>query len=426
MPLDCNRIPAPSVQPVPSTMSFMKNFTLSQTAAPLGRFLVGFGHKIGHQRSLLNTSFLERLQIMLHFRILFSIVLPLCVCAFLLGGAALAQENPQQETPQKKISKEYLEDLIQKGFAHREQIRSGQMVVTNNFTDSMGSVSRKLTIAFDENRRRVDRHNTFRDKNSYDDVGCIGCYKKDNQLVLGYSNYTYASRGEKKADDVVSRTAMTIYDVKQLEENELTKFWNDDFGFIPQYLAYFSTSRFPTKKTLEDAKRYFLMNTVGMFDMAEVTVTDEEYKGTTCKKIILETDLSKRNGKGITRNTLWIAEEQGYALRKHFFQSIGTLVSYEELLEIDVALDNYCGIWFPSAWHYERKDEGKLRTSQDGTVESVTLNRAIPESLFEMKDIKILPAGVSVQWTAEMVPPPYQGRLIWDGSDIIPRKGNAR
>ncbi len=94
-------------------------------------------------------------------------------------------------------------------------------------------------------------------------------------------------------------------------------------------------------------------------------------------------------------------------------------MSYDEILEVDVALDAASGIWFPSAWHYERKNEGQKPTVQDVTITDVVLNKPLPESLFEMQDIKILPAGVAVNWLAKMVPPPAEGRLFWDGNEIV-------
>ena len=352
----------------------------------------------------------------------------------LLGGSVLVscetafpQEisplKPQTKTASKEL-KEYLDDLFQKGFAHREQIKSGQMALTNHLTKISGSgsrssVTREITIAFDEERRRVDRRNVFSPQSSFDDVGCIGCYEKSNRLLLHYSNF-FASR-EGQVDDVVARTAMSIYDEKQLEENELTNFWTLDFGFTPQYLAYFCLYRLPTKDNIERAKEYLLINTVGMLEVADVTIIDEEYQGIPCKKIIFDSKFD--DGESVL-NTLWITEEQGYSLRKHHLQQRG-IVNIEELLEVNVALDESSGIWFPSAWHYERKDNGKLRISQDGTVKNVILNKPIPESLFDMKDIKILPAGVLVHWYAEVVPPPHEGRLLWDGNDIVSREIHA-
>ncbi len=93
--------------------------------------------------------------------------------------------------------------------------------------------------------------------------------------------------------------------------------------------------------------------------------------------------------------------------------------SHDEFLEVDVALDAGSGIWFPSAWHYERKNDGEFRTSQDVTITDVVLNKPLPEHLFDMKDIKILPVGVNVRWNATMIPPPAEGRLFWDGNDVV-------
>lgn len=364
---------------------------------------------------------------MRRFQKIFFIVFSFFCGLFLSCEGVFSQEDSKPETPSRekelKEYKEYLQDLFQKGWAHREQIKSGQMLIIDRLKDRHGAITREITIAFDEKRRRVDRHNIRSPKIFHDDVGCIGCYKKDNRLLLGYS--TYYPRREGEADDVVSQTQVSIYDEKQLEENKWTRLWTMDYGFIPKYLACFCNSRFPREETLEKAKEYLLVNTIGMLGektRTEVTITDEEYKGTPCKKIQFETNFTS----GVRRlNILWIAEEQGYSLRKHFLGSTGSPYAYEELLEVDVALDKSSGIWFPSAWHYERKNNGEFRISEDITIKNVILNKPIPESLFDMKDIKILPAGVNVQWIAEMVPPPYEGELLWDGNDIVSRSIHA-
>jgi len=310
--------------------------------------------------------------------------------------------------------REYLNGLLQRGFDHREQIKSGQMVIAKRLKtwspdgSEEGEMTMEITIAFDENRRRVDRRVTYANGVLVNDVGCIGCYKKDNRLLLEYSDYQTGPN---------LRRAIEIYDVKQLDENILTNFWTNRYGIIPQYLGYFQLDRFPTKARLESAKRYLLVNTIGMLDsgVTAVTITEENHKGVLCKKIVFETNWP--DGR-VTRNTLWIAEEQGYALRKRYFQNAS---GHDVLLEVDVALDADSGIWFPSAWYYEQSRDGKPYTRESVTIKNVALNKPLPESLFDMKDIKIIPVGAGVIWTAELVSPPHRGQLIWDGNDFVTR-----
>ena len=357
-----------------------------------------------------------------------------------LYGVALAQETRQQESrpvitmteeevqrllqrKPKVVSqdvKEQVKDLLQKSLAHREQIKSGQMVITEhtkNLGNARGEVKREIAIAFDEQRRRVDRHNDFPPNTSYDEVGCIGCYKKDNRLALSYNGILNK--------DEFRKTSIQIYDSMKLVENELTESWAHDFGFMPEYLAFFGFVCFPTKETFEERKSYLFRNTINLLDtgVTDVTITEEEYKGVLCKKIVFNSEFFNfEGGEDIKRlNTLWIAEGQGYALHKHVYESD----SYDELFEVDVALDEESGIWFPSAWHYERNNDGKPFKWQTGSVKDVVLNKPIPEELFDMHDIKIIPAGVQVSWFADIVPPPHgakrSGELIWDGNDIITR-----
>lgn len=376
-------------------------------------------------------------------RACFEVFFLLLLSFFLFCGVTFSKETSHPPTDYDELSA-YWNHLIQKGFTQREQITSGQMVITNHLTKiskngDKSSVDRKITIAFDEKRRRVDRHNVFSPQNSFDDVGCVGCYKKDNRLLLHYSNY-YAKR-EGKENDVITRTAMTIYDEKQLAENVLTKFWTDDFGFIPQYIGFFCHSRFPTNETVEEGKNYLLETVVDLGFLGEqdasirwsgidensspivelvapnfsITIVQEDHKGIPCKKIIVDSRFDEDSS---VLKTLWIAEGQGGALRKHHIQCRG-IVNYEELLEVDVALDEGSNIWFPSAWQYWRKNNGKPYISQNVTVSNVILNKPIPENLFDLKDIKILPAGVSVRWPANIVSQPHEGNLIWDGNDIV-------
>ena len=149
-----------------------------------------------------------------------------------------------------------------------------------------------------------------------------------------------------------------------------------------------------------------------------VTITKEEYKETMCKKIVFE----QSDQTSTVANTLWIAEGQGYAVRKHYYQCD----MYDELLEVDVALDEGSGLWFPTAWHYEQKrTDGNKRHSVDGgTITNIVLNKPIPDGIFEIKNIEPIQAGAPVTWRAELVPPPYgarTGELIWDGNDIVTR-----
>ncbi len=340
--------------------------------------------------------------------------------ACISGGFVYAddREKPGGKT-EGSVTKEDLEDIFQKWLTQRERIKSGQMEIINeieNYREGSlhGKVRRDIKIAFDENRRRVDRRNEYLNKFVSNDVGCIGCYQKNNRLVLGYSNQ-FANR--KPNEDPTESTMCVIYDDKQLKENLLTKFWTDDYGFVPQYIACFYLSRIPTAKYAEKSKELFWNNTVGMLGYADVTVNNEEYKGILCKKITFESKWEEQGAIGLT--TLWFSEEQGYSMRKFCQEIKGGSTSLKELLEVDVVQDKASGIWFPSSWHYEQEREGKLRTRQNGTIKNVVLNQPIPDDIFDMKKIDILPKGVHVLWQATEVPPPHEGKLIWDGNDIV-------
>ena len=320
----------------------------------------------------------------------FSIIVSFFAIVFSSSGIIHAQEIPNKENAVEEL-KVYITDLFQKGLAHRKQITSGQMTITTHartWGSVPGEVTREITIAFDENRRRIDRTNTYSKNNFYDEVACIGCYKKDNRLAFNYDN---SQRGK---DERLQKSLM-FYDTNQIEEKN--NFWNSQFNFIPQYMGIFRDRSFPRKDTIEGAKGRLMAGFISpleLFDpdrprpepshpshvyeisvdwtgindnsplVAElsilisgpthrmvpiklnVTIAKEDYKGTLCKKITLESSSFNFETNMLeteSLNTLWIAEEQGYALRKHQYQSKGSY-PYEELLEVDVALDKGSGI----------------------------------------------------------------------------------
>jgi len=324
--------------------------------------------------------------------------------------------------------KEYIGDMLRKGFVHREQIKSGQMEITCRTTmmNRNGGLDnerdRNITLAFDEGRQRVDKRDVFRnnphagDNTPHVSVGCVGCYNGDNRLLVEYSQHV-------KADDPSSHSVLSIYDTGlRFKGQEATNLWTNELSFIPQYIVYFHTNRFPTKKTIGDAKSLLFATTVGTLEsgITGVSIIEEEYKGTPCKKITFDTQSSDG---AVMLTTLWIAVEQGYSLRKHHTQISGSkMANYDELLEVDVALDKGSGVWFPSAWHYKRNNDGIPFISQTGTIKNVVLNKPIPEKVFTMQDIKIIPEGIRAYWNTELVPPPHEaqrGALIWDGTNIV-------
>ena len=334
----------------------------------------------------------------------------------------LAEERQQRDESMAK--KGYIETLLQKGFAHREQIKSGQMSITSHWkrTNRDGNVehdrNRKIILAFDGERQLVDEHNDYAPDISYDQVGCFGCYNGDNRLHFYYSNPPVGQREPK--DVSIPQYGIDIWDRKQLVEDEISTPWTHHLGFIPQYVAYFSgNGRFPTKKGFEIYKNLLLANTISALESGygDVVIAEEDYKGTLCKKLEFKSIIPGSIG----AYTIWIAEGQGYALRKQYYTSS----LHDETLEVDVALDKDSGIWFPTSWNYERIDkEGRyLLHTEQGAITDIVLNKPIPEGVFDMKNIKTLPAGASVTWHAQLVLPPHGeqrvGALLWDGNDIV-------
>ncbi|MDR1382890.1 MAG: hypothetical protein LBJ67_03440, partial [Planctomycetaceae bacterium] len=121
---------------------------------------------------------------------------------------------------------------------------------------------------------------------------------------------------------------------------------------------------------------------------------------------------------GTNSYIIWIAETQGPSIRKLILNSNVDII-YDEILEVDVTQESKTGIWYPSSWKYERRHDHKLRIREEGTVKKIVLNQPLPEHLFDMKTIPIIPKGARVRWLAKSIPPPDEGKLIWDGDNII-------
>jgi len=329
-------------------------------------------------------------------------------------------------------TKDYILSLFQEGFWHRDLITSGQMDISYRFVTigKGGKVENESSyetfVTFDEERHRVDQRHTQRYNPDaggtnipHVSVGCIGCYEGNNQLLVTYSQYENPNKPDERSWLIVNDKG------QQFEGREWSNMWTTRLGFIPKYIVYFNGARpeyrFPIQEVLDEAWYLLHGKSIRSLDsgVTEVNITDEDYKGTECKKIVLEI---KWDDGFITRNSLWFAVNQGYALRKqHFQESV-----YDDLLEVDVALDEESGIWFPSSWRYERKhsSDGSPRFSEAGTIKNVVLNKPIPDKFFTMQELKTIPAGVPVAWHAKQVPPPHgaqRGELLWDGTDIITR-----
>jgi len=372
-----------------------------------------------------------------YYPLRFPIVLLLFGGVFLFCEATLSREivwHPGRQPiiiPQE--TKDYILGLFQNSFALRDQITAGQMDIALRRTTTgqfENEGTWEITVAFDEERQRVERRVVLKN-NRYAggqnipriSIGCIGCYEGNNQLVVTYSQYVNPDRPNERSWLIVNDKG------QQFEGEEWVNEWTISLGFIPRYIVYFGGSvdnRFPTQKTLAQAWDLLYNNSLGMLEsgVTDVTILDVDYKGTKCRKVVFET---KWDDGSVTRNAFWFAVEQGYALRKHHFQTGGSSPGdYNELLEVDVALDKDSGIWFPSAWRYVRTDgNGNPRVTEEGTITNVVLNKPIPERIFTMQDLKTIPAGIPVVWHTELVPAPHgaqrHGELLWDGNDIVTR-----
>ncbi|MDR1959820.1 MAG: hypothetical protein LBQ54_12385 [Planctomycetaceae bacterium] len=337
-----------------------------------------------------------------------TLVLCLCQCV-----SIFAQDHSSD------VSKADVEKLFMSVLRNREQITSGQMEINYTYSSvrdekPMGKITRQLQIAFDKDRRRIDRTSTYQTGLVIDDIGCIGCYQPE--LILHYSNQL--EKGVDKSE-LVRQKVITFYDTSQLENDLALKMWKKDFGSKFQYLVVFLNYSHPNDEQVVAAKERWwnlTLNSEVIWELSKITLTQENYNGVLCKKVSFYTPLDD----GIMTQEYWISETQGNSIRKivHISDMIEES-DYDEILEVDVAQESNTGIWYPSSWKYERNNDHKPRTREEGAVKNVVFNKPLPEHLFKMKTISIIPKGTRVIWSAKSVPPPDEGKLIWDGENII-------
>ena len=333
---------------------------------------------------------------------------------FLVFGIVYVYLSQNSFSYEHQISKEEFLSLFQKVIDNREKIHSGQLEIIHSYTHfSSGLMTdhakHEIKFAFDTNRRRVERHNTLSTGQSFDDVGCIGCYMPD--VVLGYSNQMVIDVDK---NELTNQRFITFYDLQQMEEDKYTRLWNAKYGCSPQYLACLATHTFPSTKEFESHKEMFFRNTVERMYLSDVLVEQEDYKGTMCKKISFLAHFRDE----IHSYIIWIAEEQGPTIRKMFHNS-PQVVIYDETLEVDVVRDAQSGVWYPSHWRYERNDDNQPRMKEEGIVKNAVFNQPLPDHLFEIKNISCIPPGTKILWTAKLIPPPYEGPLVWDGKKVV-------
>jgi hypothetical protein len=348
-----------------------------------------------------------------HFEMLFSkfMKLSVLILSLWLCVPVFSQDHSSN------VSKADIEKLFSSMLQNREKITSGQWEINYTYANmegekAAGRVTRHIQLAFDQDRRRVERTSTYLNGFVIDDIGCIGCYQPN--LILHYSNQL--ERGL-DSSELVKRKAVTFYDTSQLEEDLELKMWKKDYGLKPQYLVSFLTYRYPNEEQVTTAKERWRNLTLNVWEMSDVLLTQEDYKGVTCQKVSFVTIA----GNGTISQEYWISETQGFSIRKIVFNSDMIKDRHScETLEVDVAQESRTGLWYPSSWRYGRdKNDGKPSIREEGTVKKVVLNQPLPEHLFDMKTISIIPKGTRVRWLAKSIPPPDEGKLVWDGEKII-------
>jgi len=87
---------------------------------------------------------------------------------------------------------------------------------------------------------------------------------------------------------------------------------------------------------------------------------------------------------------------------------------------IDV-LEHYGKEYFylPKKLKYVRKEQGKITSTSEISVNVVSLNEPLPENTFSPKGISFLKPGTPVMWALERDRPVKEGNLVWNGSEVV-------
>jgi len=141
-------------------------------------------------------------------------------------------------------------------------------------------------------------------------------------------------------------------------------------------------------------------------------VRQEQLSGAACTVVTI----TRLNG-GVIQ--VWIAPERDFSvLRMEGEISDGRGSKRFDTVDVDVALHEPSGLWFPVHSHCRngsRNDAGeKLERDEDCAIEVISLNQPIPPEVFTFAGI-----GVPVGWpVSDHTRPDIDGQLAWDGRAV--------
>lgn len=119
-----------------------------------------------------------------------------------------------------------------------------------------------------------------------------------------------------------------------------------------------------------------------------------------------------------TRQTVVSCEDPARVLRsRQEFYAGGKKIVDEVSNSFDGPRD--CPSWFPSTVAYSRHHDGRLERDELVKVVNGQLGRDVPDLVFTLRGIDLLPANTPVAWCMDHDRPCETGGLVWDGKEIV-------
>ncbi len=376
--------------------------------------------------------------------------LPILFCLLVgLAGTVRAEEKS-------------VEELFRLAAAVPGAIQRGEYRVKSHFQrfePSKKELNIDFGFVFDGDKVRIQRN-----YNGRETVYC-SIYKKNVDRLFVFESAPYnLTVHESKFPDLAEPNfaSLFLYEKKNYKKLSIREFTEDRYAVNPRSMGYVQSGIADQSVPCSDLdvylSRYLDRHKGGM--RIDIAYGRENYKGSDCIKVTIIRDdkdafikeMLRLKKAGMLTNSdadgnpqpLPSDEELAEIIRKretsarrdfYFDPAKGHALRYEEVngnfpktravLENDLKRDAASGLWYPSHWFYENYMGSRLQYREENTLEAVSLNKRIDPAVFSPASIEGLKPGTPVQWNLD-TPPPGEGKLIWDGNDVVSPLHSAR
>jgi len=307
--------------------------------------------------------------------VLWSLSLSLLLCLNVTSGATVPRQS----------------DVLG-GLVHeRTKIKRGCFeIVSTVSTVGFADVTWTWTIWLDGDKCRADVR-----RNGAKDVICEGCYGKNTRLF-----YT-----DRTPPDKDGKMALSFYDGDSAPspfETVSSPLW---VGVHP--CAFESLYVFQPASLLDIGKRVAsLANPV-----TEVVVEGKP----PCWLVSIAIPEGSNDGESF----LYFVDQSDSSRIYRSEYRIGK--NGEILTDVIDTLEHYgkeC-FFLPKKLKYVRKEQGKITSKAEISVNAISVNDQLSPEIFSLKGIDILQPDTPVEWSLTRDRPFPEGRMVWDGKDIV-------